>query len=196
LVVLCELCGSAGKMYFFRVSVPALAVSSPRGFSEGTAAGTQWTTQGTNHHFLNRNNRDSSPRGCQKAEKCGDSRSRTFRLGGNAGVRLKGQRVRESSTERTHNARRYATLPDRPTRSGGRVPARPRATWRCVARTTGNVRCTHSRKARNGTHGAEHMAAMLAANFAAMCGGGSGERPTAANTTTGARQRVGAPEAR
>jgi hypothetical protein len=51
-------------------------------------------------------------------------------------VRRKGQRVRESSTERTHNARRYATLP-----GGGSdvvrpdIPARPRAAWRCVVRT-------------------------------------------------------------
>lgn len=76
----------------------------------------------------------SSPKGCRKAEKCGDSRSRTFRPGGNAGVRRKGQRVRESSTERTHNARRYATLPGRPPRRGGRVQARPRAAWRCERR--------------------------------------------------------------
>ena len=93
----------------------------------------------------------SSPQGCRKAEKCGDSRSRTFRPGGNAGVRRKGQRVRESSTERTHNARRYATLPgvgpvppgvfgrrDRPD-----IPARPRAAWRCVVRITHHVRCAH-----------------------------------------------------
>ena len=60
-----------------------------------------------------------------------------------AGVRLKGQRVnpktRTASSravawgERTHNARRYATLPGRPPRRGGRVQARPRAAWRCLA---------------------------------------------------------------
>ena len=61
----------------------------------------------------------------------------------------------------------------------------------CVHRTTDDVRCIHSRKTLRGTHGAEHMAAMLATNFAAMCGGGTGERPTGANTATGARQRAG-----
>ena len=61
-----------------------------------------------------------------------------------AGVRLKGQRVnpktRTASSravawgERTHNARRYATLP-----GGGPdvvrpdIQARPRAAWRCLA---------------------------------------------------------------
>ena len=46
--------------------------------------------------------------------------------------------------ERTHNARRYATLP-----GGGPdvvrpdIPARPRAAWRCVVRITHHVRCTH-----------------------------------------------------
>lgn len=52
---------------------------------------------------------------------------------------------------------------------------------------------------RAAARGAEHMAAMLAANFAAMCGGSSSERPAAANTAfegatrprAGARQRVG-----
>ena len=86
----------------------------------------------------------SSPQGCRKAEKCGDSRSRTFRPGGNAGVRRKGQRVRESSTERTHNDRRYATLP-----GGGAdvvrpdIPARPRAAWRCGLRTINDAGFIH-----------------------------------------------------
>ena len=102
----------------------------------------------------------SSPKGCRKAEKCGDSRSRTFRPGGNAGVRRKGQRVRESSTERTHNARRYATLPGRPARSAGRVPARPRAAWRYVVGTTSNLRCT-----------------IAAKRVAARLSSGSSERP-------------------
>jgi len=58
-------------------------------------------------------------------------------------VRLKGQRVSESSSERTHNARRYATLP-----GGGSdvvrpdIQARPRAAWRCVVGTTINARFT------------------------------------------------------
>ena len=55
-------------------------------------------------------------------------------------MRRKGQRVRESSTERTHNARRYATMPGRPGHRSGRIPARPRTAWRCDARRTGHVR--------------------------------------------------------
>ncbi|MCZ7590616.1 MAG: hypothetical protein M5U15_00005, partial [Kiritimatiellae bacterium] len=51
--------------------------------------------------------------------------------------------MRESSTERTHNARRYATLPGRRARSAWRVQARPRAAWRCVVGTTHHVRCAH-----------------------------------------------------
>ncbi|MCZ7591508.1 MAG: hypothetical protein M5U15_04850 [Kiritimatiellae bacterium] len=52
--------------------------------------------------------------------------------------------MRESSTERTHNARRYATLP-----GGGPdvvrpdIQARPRAAWRCVVGITDNVRRVH-----------------------------------------------------
>jgi hypothetical protein len=75
-------------------------------------------------------------------------------------VRLKGQRVNPaySRGERTHNARRYATLP-----GGGSdvvrpdIQARPRAAWRCVPRTTHHVRCSHSRKARSGPHRAEGL---------------------------------------
>ena len=50
-------------------------------------------------------------------------------------MRLKGQRVSESSSERTHNTRCYATLPGvgsdvvRPD-----IQARTRAAWRCVRR--------------------------------------------------------------
>lgn len=45
--------------------------------------------------------------------------------------------------ERTHNARRYATLPGRRARSARRVQARPRAAWCCVVRTTDDARCAH-----------------------------------------------------
>ncbi len=95
----------------------------------------------------------SSPKGCRKAEKCGDSRSRTFRPGGNAGVRRKGQRVRESSTERTHNARRYATLPGPAAAGFRRGPARLGAA--SVARSMTPDSPT-SRTTRSGTRGGAH----------------------------------------
>ena len=128
----------------------------------------------------------SSPKGCRKAEKCGDSRSRTFRPGGNAGVRRKGQRVRESSTERTHNARRYATLPGRPRRSCGRVPARPRAAWRCVLRTINDA----------GFADKPQSAQRHAYRAQVVSGHVFGDALCWSESTTGARQRVGAPEAR
>lgn len=57
-------------------------------------------------------------------------------------MRLKGQRVTTESSreERTHNARRYATLPGRRTHRVRRIQARPRAAWRCVVGTTINAR--------------------------------------------------------
>ena len=84
-----------------------------------------------------------------------------FRPGGNAGgVRRKGQRVRASSTERTHNARHYATLP-------GPEQASPRA---CAGSRRGHARLgaassarsmtpdsMTSRTTRSGTHKAEGL---------------------------------------
>jgi hypothetical protein len=110
-----------------------------------------------------------------------------------AGVRLKGQRVnpktRTASSravawgERTHNARRYATLPgaeQASLRARRSIQARPRAAWRCLAaavtssRTPDSPRTARPERGRRATVG----------------------RSFAAATTTGARQRVGAPEAR
>ncbi len=66
--------------------------------------------------------------------------------GRNAGVRRKGQRVRESSTERTHNARRYATLPgaeQASLRARRSIPARPHTAWRCDVRTINDAGFIH-----------------------------------------------------